>query len=154
MTNQLTGLELRRAVSEKLMGVKVRHHGGGARGVVLTDLIIPGGVNQIDFVGRLTVHDLLGALPPWERDTTAMWQVVDKMRELGFTFVLGNGMTHRDDQPDWLAQVCRIGGVDVIAEAICPTVSEAICLAALAAVAHKYPTRFDTRKLDARGMTG
>ena len=89
MTKPIEDLELREAVAVDVMGVHVRKQ-RGARSH-LRDLVIPGGVNGIDFVQEegepeLTVRDLIGGVPAYESSIEAAFAVVEKMREKGWDF--------------------------------------------------------------------
>lgn len=89
LIEEMTGLELREACAIEVMGVHVKKQ-RGARSH-LRDLVIPGGVNGIDYVQEdgepdLTVHDLIEAVPAYESSIEAAFQVVEKMREKGFVF--------------------------------------------------------------------
>lgn len=89
MTKPIEDLELREAVAVEIMGVHIRKQ-CGARSH-LRDLVIPGGVDGIDFVQEegepeLTVHDLIKGVPAYESSIEAAFAVVEKMREKGFVF--------------------------------------------------------------------
>ena len=67
------GRELDKLVAQKVMGAFVRQNEKG-----LYDLVIPGGVNQVDFV---EADDALEASPPYSTDIAAAWEVVERLAD-------------------------------------------------------------------------
>ena len=62
-------------VAEEVMGAYVRQSDEG-----LWDLVIPGGVNQVDFVSK---EGIWGASPRFSTDIAAAYQMEERIAELG-----------------------------------------------------------------------
>lgn len=109
------GPELDRLVAERVMGVRVRKQSGRNR----YELVIPGGVNQVDFVDPEAPWS---ACPPYSTSIAHAWEVVERMapREMrmGRTEA-GRYYVNFDHQP---------------MNAVADTAPLAICRAALKAV--------------------
>lgn len=83
-------LELREFLATRLHGVRVRHHKSGDGGW-LTDVIVPGGVNQIDFVGKMTLAELARVIPAYESTGDGMLATIEAMRARGFCVTIEYG---------------------------------------------------------------
>ena len=69
------GRELDRIVGERIIGCRIRHQ----RKRDLYDLVIPGGVDQVDFCEP---GGPWGAVPHYSTSIEAAWQVVEKLRTI------------------------------------------------------------------------
>lgn len=74
------GRELDRLVAEKVMGCRVKRHRSRSSGRWLYDLVVPGGVNEIDFVEPDAPWK---ACPRYSTDIAAAWQVVETLKGSG-----------------------------------------------------------------------
>ena len=70
------GAEMDRLIAKKVMGCRIKRHRSKLSGRWLYDLVIPGGVNEIDFVDP---EGPWGACPRYSTEIVTAWQVVNKL---------------------------------------------------------------------------
>jgi hypothetical protein len=143
-TDLQPGPELDRLVAKKVMGCHVRY----GRKPHLSDLIIPGSINQADF---LSIDDAWLAVPKYSTDIAHAWEVVEKLnamvptqKEVAKYYMCDGDPFWRLDAPTatfrkWAFGLAR--PIDHEGESLHPdwmaiadTAPHAICLAALKAV--------------------
>lgn len=143
-TSELSDTELREAVAVEIIGVHVRKQ-RGARSH-LRDLVIPGGVDEIDYVREadkpeLTVHDLIDAVPAYESSIEAAFEVVAKMRTILNRWG-GQNRLLLEQKPDGMFKAAFYGDEtnwEASAWVDAATAPRAICIAALTAVRARKP---------------
>lgn len=136
--SEMSGVKLREAVATEVMGVHVIHYNKhDDPGRPCTTVVIPDGVNQIDFCGTLTLHKLRKAIPAYESTWEGAGQVVEKMRERGFVFFYLSTVPcdEATRSKASFAKATPLGRKSpVMHDAIAETVPLAICRASLQAV--------------------
>ncbi len=123
------GLNMDCMVAEKVMGCHTKKNHKG-----LFDLVIPGGVNSVDW--RRESMTWMGC-PDYSTDIKAAWDVVEKIKHLK-----PDGERERFFEMGWTADgwwvgwgvSAGIGGYSFYTSIIADTAPEAICLAALKSV--------------------
>lgn len=142
--SEMSGLALRECVATEIMGVQVIHynkHDDPNR--PCTTVVIPGGVNQIDFCGTLALSKLRKAIPAYESSIEAAFAVVEKLEAAKenwlFRAVRQCGvLTRQVDKVAWMCEFrACIGPANHVFYAIGvdeQSLPLAICRAALQAV--------------------